>query len=383
MLIYRKLAGRAQAVNHCLNKLISWLLVIMALCLPSFLPAQVNKTEQRQYRLINADQLQMNKYMNEYVTNLRGNVVFYYGKTQFKADQAEIFDQQKTVILRGNVRIKEDTLTFYADNAYYYRNDEYIKAFGRCKVREDHKDNTYRELMAHQMEFYRNRGDLYANDNVVLYEQKDNLHAKSGYAEYNLNTGYGYMIRNPLIWQKAKDDSLSIKAEKIEFFKQTGKMIASFDVVTKSKDMHSKSDFLVYYMNEGKAQYFGKPMLFSDFGDAQAENISVYFKDNKISHAHMQDSCKIVFAEEKNKEKNNWIASDQIEVKWENDKLSYFAAKENVRSFILQAQKKKQLPMNNYATAKELQISFDENQKIDKINLKSQVKGKYAFKRKK
>jgi len=373
-------------VDLFLNKSIHLKVVLkllFILLVPALLQGQTKAPEQRQYRLINADQLQMNKYMNEYVTNLRGNVVFYYGKTQFKADQAEIFEQQKTVILRGNVRIKEDTLTFYADNAYYYRNDECLKSFGRVKVREDHKDNTYRELSAHQMDFYRTRGDLYATDNVKMFEQKDNIHAASGYAEYNVKSGYGYLIRKPLIWQKTKDDSLSISAEKIEFFKESGKMIASFDVVSKSKDMNSKSDFLVYYINEGKAVYFGKPMLFSEFGDAQAENISVYFKDNIIKEAILQDSCKIAFSEEKGKEKKNWVSGNQIFVNWENEKLNRIFVKENVKSYIWQDQKKKQLPMNNYATAKELEILFDGSQKVEKINLKTQVKGKYAFKRRK
>ncbi|MDD3502400.1 MAG: LptA/OstA family protein [Candidatus Cloacimonetes bacterium] len=352
--------------------------VIMALCLNLY----AAKTESRNYRLINADNLQMNKHMNEYITQLKGNVMFYYGDTQFKADQAELYEQQKTVILKGNVRIKEDSLTFYGDNAYYYRNEEYIKAIGRCVVREDHTDNTYRELKAQKIDFYRERGDLYANDNVLLFEQKDNIYAKSGYAQYNTQTGYGYMIKSPFAWQKAKDDSLSIKAEKIEFFKDNNKMIASFDVISNSKDMHTNSDFLVYYMNEGKAVYLGKPKIYSDFGDAASETVTVYFEDNKISHAELQDSCKVVFAEEKGKEKKNWIIGDKLTVNWENDKLVSFKAVDNVSSYIWQDQKKKQKPMNNHAKAEELEIYFDEEQNIEVIKLKTQVKGKYAFKRK-
>lgn len=358
--------------------LISCLLIIPVLLFP-----QVKKTENRQYRLINADQLRMNKFMDEYVTNLEGNVMFYYGKTQFKADYAEIYEQQKSVVLKGNVRIKEDTLTFYADNAYYYRNDEYIRAVGKVKVREDHSDKTYRELTANQIEYYRNKGDMYASQNVLMYEQKQNVYARSGYATYNTNTGYGYMIREPLVWQKNQDDSLSIKAEKIEMFKDTNKLIASFDVQTKSKDMTSYSDFLVYYIEQGKVILVGKPRLRSDFGDAQAENMSFMLVNNKIESATLQDSCKIFFAEEKGKEKLNWISSDVVNVFWQNDKIHHFVANDNVKSYIFQEQKKKQLPMSNLASGSELFVSFDQDQKIDKINLKNSVQGKYVFKRRK
>lgn len=358
-------------------------LISLFLILPVFLFPQVKKTENRQYRLINADQLRMNKFMDEYVTNLDGNVVFYYGKTQFKADYAEIYEQQKSVVLKGNVRIKEDTLTFYADNAYYYRNDEYIKALGRVKVREDHSDKTYRELSANQIEYYRDRGDMYASQNVLMYEQKQNVYAKSGYATYNTNNGYGYMIRDPLVWQKNQDDSLSIKAEKIELFKENNKLLASFNVQTKNKEMSSTSDFLIYYIDQGKVILVGKPLLNSEFGDAQAENMSFLLKNNKIESATLQDSCKIFFAEDKGKEKTNWITSDVVNVYWKNDKINSFVAKDNVLSYIYQEQKKKQLPMSNLASGSELSVSFDQDQKIQKINLKNSVQGKYVFKRKK
>ncbi|HOE90920.1 MAG TPA: LptA/OstA family protein [Candidatus Cloacimonadota bacterium] len=382
MSIYKRLAEKALAVAHCLTKIKP-----ISICIFAFIFIFINiyaaKAEQRAYRLVNADNLQMNKYSNEYITNLRGNVVFYYGKTQFKADHAEIYEQQKTVILKGNVRIKEDTLTFYSDTAYYYRNDEYIKGIGNCTVREDHSDNSYRELKAKQIEYYRERGDLQANNNVSIYEQKDNIRAKCGYAQYNLKTGYGYLVRQPLVWQLAKDDSLSIKAEKIELFKDIGKVIASFDVETRNNDMRTESDFLVYYYNEGRAIYLGQPLFFTEFGDANAENVTVYIKDNKVSQAVLQDSCKIVFSEEKGMEKKNWIIGDKIIVNWENDKLKSFTAMDNVSTFIWQDQKKKQLPMHNAATSDLLDIIFNDEQKVEIINLKSQVKGKYAFKRKK
>jgi lipopolysaccharide export system protein LptA len=327
--------------------------------------------------------VQINKYYDQFVTYLKGNVVFYYGNTQFKADQAELFESEKTVVLRGNVRVKEDTLSFYSDLTYYYRNTEYLKAIGRVKLREDHSDKSYRELHCNQLDYYRNNGDMICNDNVKVFDQKDNINATCGYASFNNKTGYGYMLRNPLVWQKSKDDSLRITAEKIEYYKNLQKIIASFNVITKSKDMNSKSDFLVYYGKEEKAVYLGKPEIFSDFGDARAENITVLFKDNIIQKAELQDSCFIKFSEEKFQPKNNTVSCGNVEVFWANEKLSKFIAKDNVETYIFKDQKKRQLPMNNSSSSSELIMTFDENQKLDKIDLKNKVNGKYAFKRRK
>ncbi|MCK4312745.1 MAG: hypothetical protein KAW88_08440, partial [Candidatus Cloacimonetes bacterium] len=48
-----------------------------------------DKNELRPYRLINADTLIVNKINEEYVTDLIGNVHFFYGETEFFSDFAK------------------------------------------------------------------------------------------------------------------------------------------------------------------------------------------------------------------------------------------------------------------------------------------------------
>ncbi len=337
----------------------------------------------RPYRLINSDDLQMVKNFNEYVTKLKGNVQFFYGKTQFKCDEAEIFEDQQVAILKGNVRIKDDSLTFYSNQAEYYKLTDYLKATGKVKVREDHFDKTYREFEANQIEFYRQKGDMFANQNVTMFDKKEDLHGKCGYATYNNKTGYGYLIRNPILWKKSDVDSLTISAEKIEYFNESQKVIASFNVITKNKDMNTKSDFLIYYGDNEKAVYFGKPQIFTDFGDANAENITIYLKNKKINRAELQDSCYVIYALEKGKKKENWIRSKTMFVYWENETIKNFIAEENVKSYFQQEKKKNQEAMDNYSTSKKISVSFDEEQKIKNIQLVSESSGKYHFQRKK
>lgn len=358
--------------------LINLLLFVLAF---TFLSAK--EEELRPYRLVNADDLQMVKYFEDYVTKLKGNVIFFYGKTQFKCDEAEIFEGQKAAIMRGNVRIKEDSLTFYASQAEYYKSNDYLKATGRVKVREDHIDKTYREIEANTIEFYRQRGDIYANNNVIVFDKRDDIHGKCGYATYNNKSGYGFLSRSPVLWKETEDDSLTIIAEKIEYFNNLQKVIASFNVITKTKDIHTNSDFLIYYAQEDKAVYFGKPRFYSSFGDASAENITILMKDKKPNQAILQDSCLVVYALEKEKSKDNWIRSKVMNVFWQEEQISKFEAQEDVRSYFEQEKKKNQEPMNNFSTAKKLTVLFNKDQKIENIQLVSGSKGKYHFKRKK
>ena len=53
------------------------------------------KKELRPYRLINADSLIATKVNEEYITNLNGNVHFFYGETEFFSDSAQIYEKKK------------------------------------------------------------------------------------------------------------------------------------------------------------------------------------------------------------------------------------------------------------------------------------------------
>ena len=123
--------------------------------------------ELRPYKLINADKLIINKMEGEYVTNLFGNVHFFYGETEFYSDKADIFELQKIVRMQGNVKVYEDTLSLIADKVDYFRKTERLLLRGNVLATETHSDSTIRTFEAEEVEYFRNSREFFANENVT------------------------------------------------------------------------------------------------------------------------------------------------------------------------------------------------------------------------
>jgi len=270
------------------------------------------ETELRPYELINADKLIINKINGEYVTNLIGNVHFFYGDTEFFSDEADIFELQKIVKMSGNVKVYEDTLNLFADYVDYFRKKEQLLLRGNVLATETHIDSTVRTFEAQKVEYFRNTKEFFARDSVKTYDERENINGTCGELKYFMNDGYGYLIKEPFL-SIADEDTLSITAEKIEYFENYKKVAATFNVNTFSSQFNMASDFLLYFTNEEKAVYLGQPRFTSDFADAQAQEFRIFFQDQKIRKAILQDSCAVQFADAEYKPKNNWAVSDQME----------------------------------------------------------------------
>jgi len=169
--------------------------------------------ELRHYKLINADKLIINKIEDEYVTNLFGNVHFFYGETEFFSDKADIFELQKIVRMQGNVEVYEDTLSLLADNVDYFRKSELLFLHGNVLATETHSDSTIRTFEAEEVEYYRNSREFFAKKNVITYDERENMYGTCGELKYFMNDGYGYLMKEPIL-SIADKDTLSISAEK-------------------------------------------------------------------------------------------------------------------------------------------------------------------------
>ncbi|MDY6914889.1 MAG: hypothetical protein SVM86_01055, partial [Candidatus Cloacimonadota bacterium] len=130
---------------------------------------------------------------------------------------------------------------------------------------------------------------------------------------------------------------------------------------------------------EDKALFLGSPHFISDFADATATEFRIYFKNNKIEKAELQDSCYVKFRTEHDKEKRNWIDSDYMELQFEDSKIRLCQAESNVISFFEQPANDKQDFMKNESTAEELLLFISNNNELEKIEMKQNVDGKYTF----
>ncbi len=335
-------------------------------------------SEPSNYRIINSDKLIAEKNNDEYISHLSGNVHFFYNDIEFFSDEADIFDKREFVKLVGNVKVFKDTISMSAEFASYDKKEEFLFLKNKVQFVVNHSDTTQSRFYAKQIEYHRNTEIVTATDSVRAFDEKNNFKAKSELLVYNQKTGFGYLIKKPELYISGAD-SITIKAAKIEYYHNSGKIVGLFDVKTFNKDYHTESNFLIYYQKDEKAVFSGEPKFYSDSGDAVSTQFNLFFKNNKLSKATLIDSSKIVFASEKNGDKDSWITGDHVDIFFNDGKINKFKAKKNVVSYIISNKNNREKYMENLTKSDNLSVNFDKDNKIENIIVNKRVSGKYFF----
>jgi len=330
------------------------------------------------FKLIHSDKLYLSKLNDENVLELVGNVHFFYGTTEFTSIKAIIYDTQKIARLTGNVTVQNDTMKVTADSISYYRIPDKLNMGGNVIITEQKKDGVFNQLTGELGTYDKTNNIITATNKVNAISLKDNARAKCNYAYWDKKNGYGYLIDKPELWSEGKD-TLYIHSEKMEFFDEDRKVIATFNVTAQSKDYTAKSDFLMYFLKEDKAIFIGEPKFTSDYANADADEFYLYFKDRKLYKAELKDSCTVYFAEEKTKPKVNWVKAQFITMNLDNDNLKDFTAEDEVTYYYLQEQQDNKDYFANSATGVYLTADFKPDGKLDKMKMKGSVKGIYKF----
>ena len=333
------------------------------------------------YRLVNANSLNVIRVFDEYVTRLTGDVHFFYDDIEFQSDYAEIFDQQKYVTLIGNVLIIQDTLFIQCHESSYSQQTKDLSGKGEVLCREIHTGIESRRVRSDLFNYNRLDGEYILEGNVQGESFTDSLYIKGGYARYNQNTGYGYLLQKPLLYRSSQD-SLSLSGEKIEFFESNSKIVASFSVETRNNDIYTQSDYLVYYHKEGKLIYIGEPRFFSDNGDGKADLITVYLEGGALKEILLEGSSRLQFKTESMTEKDNWIISERMNLYYQDNEPREFQAHDDVFSYFIQESNGERKAITNEVSGDNLQILFKEESGIKSLQFKSNVQGKYIFQKK-
>lgn len=358
-------------------KLISTGSILILLFIPFFLLGkQANKPER--FRLIHSDKMFLSRQEDEQILELLGKVHFFYGETEFKSDRAIVFDTQKIARLYGNVKVNTDTLTMVADTVAYYRTPELLNLGGKVFITESKPDGSFRTFNSDFASYDQKEDKLTVWKNVRSYDKEENAHLECGYAFWDRKAGYAYLLEEPKL-RAGKEDTLRISSDKMEFFDRERKLIATFNVETKSKDYKLNSDFLIYFLREDKAVFTGKPVFKSSYATASANEFYLYLKERKLQRAELVDSCQVYFAEEENATQSNWVHASRIELEFEDDNISSFVAEEGVSYYYLQEKKEKRDFFENSATGQYLEAKFNKNNKLELMKMKKSIQGKYKF----
>jgi lipopolysaccharide export system protein LptA len=336
------------------------------------------ETNPEKFRLIHSDKLFLNKAEEEQVLELDGNVHFWYGSTEFKADRALIFDKQKIARMVGHVSVSNDSLALSSDSLAYYRNSGDLNAGGGVRITETRKTGSFRWFES-QYAIYNKKDDkLTVWQDVSAWDKDENAFSSCGYAFWDRAGGYAYMIENPFV-QSGVEDTLTITADKIEFFDQDRKLVATFNVDVKARDYHATSDFLIYFLKDDKAVFTGEPRFSSDYSTAEAQEFNLYFAERKLTRAELVDSCTVWFAEERLAPQTNWVKAGYVNLTFRDDAIRAFSAEGGVSYFYKQDKTEKKDFFVNQASGDFLEANFNADNKLDRMKMRREIKGVYKF----
>jgi lipopolysaccharide assembly outer membrane protein LptD (OstA) len=357
----------------CLTKSI-WIgsLILLSLC--SLWSAEVTE----QLRLIHSDKLFLSKIQEEQVMELNGKVHFWYGDTEFFCNRALIFDLQKIARLDGKVNVSNDSLSINADSLTYYRIAGDLNAGGKVYITENRKKGPFRWFRSEYMIYNQNKDNLTVWRNVSAYDKEENATANCGYAFWDRKLGYAYMIESPVM-HVAKDDTLDIRADKMEYFEEDKKLIATFNVQAMSKDYQTKSDFLIYSLQEDKAIFTGQPKFISEYADAEAKEFSLYFKDRELQRAELADSCRVLFSGQKSKARDNWVRAKYISIDFSEGNITSFRAETSVNYDYTQEEIADKDYFFNSGEGEFLEAMFTPDNKLELMQMRKNIKGTYRF----
>jgi lipopolysaccharide export system protein LptA len=307
-----------------------------------------------------------------------GNVHFFYGDTEFFADNAEIYDVTKIAKMFGNVKVVEDTLTLKANRAEYDQISEQLILNGDVFVMENHADGSYRTFLADKVHYMRDERHLYAFNNVRFYDEREDARGESQYLDYDFEEGYGFISDSPKI-EVGGEERMTITAEKVEFHSEFNRLSASFNVESLYEDYLIKSDFLLLFTKDSYAVYIGEPKLNSNLADAEADKIYLYFDDRAIEKAILEDNCVVNFALKEDEAKDNEVKCDLMELRFKDNSITTMYAEKNVKSLYIGESEEDKDSFRNYAESDKLQINFGLDNQIESISFAGKVKGGYLF----
>ncbi len=354
-------------------------LLIGSLLLLILFPIWAQKSEQ--LRVIHSDKLYLTKIQEEQVMRLEGKVHFFYGNTEFHSDRASIFNLQKIARLDGNVKVNNDSLSLFADSLTYYRIPDELNAGGKIYIEENKKGSAFRWFRSNYAIYNQKYNQITVWENVSAYDKEENASIFCGYAFWDRNEGYAYMIEKPRIIT-AQEDTLYVNADKMEYFEKERKLVATFNVQAQTHDYRTVSDFLLYFLKEDKAVFTGMPVFHSDYAKAEAGEFYLYFKERKLNRAELVDSCRVEFSEEAMGPRFNWVVADYIDIGFEEDRIRSFNAERAVKYHYVRQKTEKNDYFDNTATGDFLEVQFTPDNKLDYMKMKMNIKGIYKFQNK-
>lgn len=203
----------------------------------------------------------------ELVIDLVGNVSVTDGEVTVTSDSGSVWQNSGNARFYSNVTVTADTLTGTSDYL------EYIKAAGMVTMTGNVTlTDGETVLSAGEVVYFRQSGKATAREDVVMTGPSLGF-VEGQYALYDRDRGSLFITVDPVLRRIVDGDSLTVTADRLEFFPEDNSAEAqgNASVVMPARDFMSTSEYLRYFGDEERFEFFGSPVLESADGQLSGD----------------------------------------------------------------------------------------------------------------
>jgi lipopolysaccharide export system protein LptA len=283
---------------------------------------------------------------DEFISYLKGNVVFVYDDIKIKSDEATWWRNQGKVNFRNNVRVYRGAQTVTCD----------------------------------QMHFGKTNNLLIANGHFVFIDTLEQTKITGSDAEYNMQTKYFQLTGKPKLirYDKASAETLFISAERMWYIDsiRCANVVDSVKII-KGK-LFSTCKAAKYFTKKDFAQLRLDPFVIYEISNIKGDSIDLFFGKNELQSAtvmgHAIGSYIDTIANTKDSSYTNVWGDSLLMSVSDSGNLDSLWIYGKAKSKYFESKDKASV---NEASGKKMLMAFTEKGVADKVKIWGNAKSKY------
>ncbi len=299
-------------------------------------------------------------YFDENRAFFKDSVNLFDTTSTLTSNQLTYFQKEDRAIAVGNVKIDDGENLIFADSLEHFRNDRITFAFGNVKITST-KNNT--EIYGDHLEDYSNKFYTLIDKNPLMIQVDTSYVLEPDTLEGSTDS---IAVR--------KLDSLIIKSEKMESFRDTLNIFKAEDSVKIVRsDFASVNDLTIYMRNDGEiiTQKIGahgnQPVLWFANSQLTGDSVTIYLRNNEIRMLDVDKSAFILSQDENYSNRFNQISGDRVILTFDDNAITKSEVFGNTLSIYYLYDNNKPNGLNK-SSSKNAVIKFDDK-KVSEVRL--------------
>lgn len=317
-------------------------------------------------------------YGNQRKTSSSSGIVMDDKKVILQAKQGEYFFDENKAIFQSQVSLFDSVTTLFSDKLVYFRDENRAVATGNVKIVDESN-----EISADSLEHFRNTQISIANSHVKIRSLQNNTIIFGNHLEDYPERKYTLINENPLLIQydttyisdaEWEIDTLIIKAEKMEAFRDSSNFFKATDSVKIIRDnFASVNDFALYLRNNDIiitkkiSEDASEPILWYENSQLTGDSVTIYIQDDKIRQLDVTGKAFMLSRNKKYENRFDQTSSNDLHLYFENNKLKRAEFIGNVLSIYYLYEDEEANGLSK-SSAKNVTVVF-ENNEVDEVRL--------------